>query len=153
MSVADLVWIPDTGYILPESIDVDGDELPTTWLANEGLLQNVESDDELRAAWRGKGANGLTLKDCYIAGLDPNDADSRLIACIEMDGAKPKVSWSPDLNEHGTKHLRDYTVLGCSSLEAGDWGEVNPDNCGQNRFFKVRVSLPADSRDSGLESR
>ena len=49
---------------------------------------------------------------------------------------KPVISWRPDLNEGGKKHLRKYTVDGKAKL-ADEWGA--PDDA--SRFFRVRVEL------------
>ncbi len=51
---------------------------------------------------------------------------------------QPVISWSPDLNEGGTKHERIYTVEGRESLTEGSWGPTNA----ASRFFRVKVDLP-----------
>lgn len=59
---------------------------------------------------------------------------------------KPVVSWTPDLNEGGTKSERVYRVLGSKSLGASaQWDDItdiaDPDAEGY-RFFKVKVKMP-----------
>ena len=59
-----------------------------------------------------------------------------------MSGDRPVVSWSPDLNESGTKDERAYQVFGCASLLEGEWVQMTQENCRTLRFFKVIVSMP-----------
>ena len=90
------------------------------------------------------GADGraMTVLDDFISGTDPTDGDSKLQAKIEIgaDG-KPKVTWTPDLNEGSTKDERTYRVMGAKNL--GDkWTEVPSGNEADYNFFKVEVSMP-----------
>ena len=91
-------------------------------------------------------ANGRPVWECYVAGLSPTNAAARFEATITMgaDG-KPLVSWSPDLNEDGTKHERSYRVLGKRTLDSSeDWTDVTDitdlDAAGY-RFFKAAVGM------------
>ena len=90
------------------------------------------------------GADGraLTVLDDFISGTDPTDGDSKLQAKIEIgaDG-KPKVTWTPDLNEGSTKDERTYRVMGAKNLGDG-WTEVPSGNEADYNFFKVEVSMP-----------
>lgn len=56
---------------------------------------------------------------------------------ISMTNGAPCVTWTPDLNEGGTKHERVYTVEGKAAL-TNDWDAVDADS----RFFRVKVSMP-----------
>ena len=48
------------------------------------------------AAGNARGVNGYFLWESYIAGLDSDDASSKLLACITMEGAdNPVITWSP----------------------------------------------------------
>ena len=80
-----------------------------------------------------------TVRECYVAGLNPtNETDVfRAIISIGADG-EPVVGWQPDLNEGGTKNERVYTVEGRESLTGGNWGPTNS----ASRFFRVKVSMP-----------
>ena len=83
-------------------------------------------------------ANGANaVWECYVAGLDPTDAGAKFEAEIDMEGGSPVVTWTPDLNEGGTKSERIYTVEGKENLSDG-WGPTNA----ASRFFRVKVSLP-----------
>lgn len=57
---------------------------------------------------------------------------------IEMDGGEPIVTWTPDLNEGGTKNERVYTVEGKTNLVDQSWGPTNE----ATRFFRVKVGMP-----------
>ena len=76
--------------------------------------------------------------ECYVAGLDPTNSSSRLLSTIDVVDGSPVVSWTPDLNEGGTKHERVYTVEGKASLADKDWGPTNT----TTRFFRVKVQMP-----------
>ncbi len=105
--------------------------VPCDWLERHWLAPYGEYED---AAW-GRAANGENaVWECYLAGLDPADAEDRFLANIEIENGKPVVTWSPDLGE-----VRNYVVEGKPSL-AGEWGLCNEDS----RFFRVRVAMPDD---------
>ena len=88
-------------------------------------------------------ANGVnTVEEAYVAGLDPSDPKDKFIAKIEMVDGKSVVTWTPDLNEDGTKSVRTYKAWGKESLGADEWFEVTPENQDDMRFFKVTVGMP-----------
>lgn len=91
--------------------------------------------------------NGFTYGASYVAGLDPTDPTSKFETTFSIgaDG-KPVVTWTPDLNEGGTKSERVYRVLGAKELgAAAQWDDVtdveDPDAEGY-RFFKAAVEMP-----------
>lgn len=119
------------------SVVVDGDTLPTRWLIDNVIIQNSLglTEADLVALWGTAAANGMTLHECYVAGLDPGDPDADLIAYISMDAAAdPVISWAPDLTPD-----RVYTVIGRTNLTDNGW--VDPTN-DATHFYKVKVSLP-----------
>ena len=108
--------------------------VPYSWLDGWGLAGG--GDYEAAAcALAANGANAVW--ECYVAGLDPTNGTSRLLAMISMTNGAPCVTWTPDLNEGGTKHERVYTVEGKAAL-TNDWDAVDADS----RFFRVKVSMP-----------
>ena len=108
--------------------------VPYSWLDGWGLAGG--GDYEAAAcALAANGANAVW--ECYVAGLDPTNGTSRLLAMVSMTNGAPCVTWTPDLNEGGTKHERVYTVEGKAAL-TNDWDAVNADS----RFFRVKVSMP-----------
>ena len=119
------------------SVVVDGDTLPTRWLIDNGIIQNSLglSEEDLVALWGTTAANGRTLHECYVAGLDPGDPDADLVAYISMDEAsEPVITWAPDLTPD-----RVYTVIGRTNLTDSGW--VDPTN-ESTRFYKVKAALP-----------
>ena len=74
----------------------------------------------------------------YVAGLDPTDANSRLVANIGLTNGVPYISWTPDLNTNGI--IRTYKIYGSETLEnGGNW--QYPTNS-LHRFFRVKVEMP-----------
>lgn len=111
--------------------------VPYVWL-EKYLVKYGKGDYE--TAGHAKGANGVALWESYVAGLDPEDATSRLIAFIEMlPDNTPKVTWSPDLSN--AEKPRAYTTLGKAKLTDADWTPVTDANKPQMRFFRVRVEM------------
>ncbi len=113
--------------------------IPYVWL--DGYPAVLASHNGDYEAFGNASASNCANKvwECFVTGLEPTNATSRLEARIEMtaDG-QPVISWSPDLNEGGTKQERVYTVEGRESLTEGSWGPTNANS----RFFKVKVDLP-----------
>lgn len=91
-------------------------------------------------AARATAANGADkVWQCYVSGVSPSDAAERLLATIGFgENGEPVVTWTPDLNEGGTKSLRVYTVEGKANLGDGSWGPTNA----ATRFFRVKVEMP-----------
>lgn len=119
------------------SVVIDGDTLPTRWLIDNGIIQNSLglTEADLVELWGTTAANGMTLHECYVAGLDPGDPDANLVAYIAMDEAsEPVITWAPDYTPD-----RVYTVIGRTNLTDSGW--VEPTN-ESTHFYKVKVSLP-----------
>ncbi len=119
------------------SVVVDGDTLPTRWLIDNGIIQNSLglTEADLVELWGTAAANGRTLRECFVAGLDPDDPDADLVANISMnEAAVPVITWTPDLTPD-----RVYTVIGRTNLTDSGW--VDPTN-ESTHFYKVKVSLP-----------
>ena len=128
--------------------------VPCDWLEWHWLAPYGEYED---AAW-GRAANGENaVWECYLAGLDPTDAEDRFLANIEIEDGKPVVTWSPDLNAGGTKEVRQYRIAGARTLETPPeiWDDVtdldDPD-AEDYRFFRVKViPVPADPFSRALD--
>lgn len=111
--------------------------VPYAWL-EKYLAKYGEGDYE--SAGNAKGANGVSLWESYVAGLDPDDATSKFTARIEMgaDG-KAVVTWTPDLSKD--EKPRKYTTLGKEKLGDDAWSPVTDGNKAKMRFFKVTVEM------------
>lgn len=76
--------------------------------------------------------------ESYLAGLDPENKNSKFTAKIEMKDGSPVVTREPDLNTNDV--VRTYKVYGSETLNnGGDW--QYPTNS-LHRFFKVKVEMP-----------
>ena len=135
--VADYSWAPTELYTHESSVPV-----PYDWIRTY-LPHTAYEYDHFEAAVRETAANGVnTVEEAYVAGLDPSNPKDKFVAKIEMVDGKSVVTWTPDLNEDGTKSVRTYKTWGKGSLEADEWLEVTPENHVEMRFFKVTVEMP-----------
>ena len=135
--VADYSWTPTELYTHESSVPV-----PYDWIRTY-LPHTAYEYDHFEAAVCETAANGVnTVEGAYVAGLDPSDPKDKFVAKIEMVDGKGVVTWTPDLNEKGTKSVRTYKTWGKGSLEADEWLEVTPENQDDMRFFKVTVDMP-----------
>jgi len=123
MAYADLLLKYDEA---PAGESVEGNVIPHAWIERNGKAGYSYGD-----ACRQTQPNGYPLWQCYVAGLAPSDAESKLTASIEMVDGRPKVSVLPDLGS-----ARRYTVLG--SADMSSWSDTNADG----PFFKVRAEMP-----------
>lgn len=105
------------------------------WINLHGLA-SPSGYEALKPMPSGKGD---TLYDEFVAGLNPLDSLSRFMAEIRMEDDAPVVTWTPDLNEGGTKEERVYVVEGQAHLGDG-WGPTNA----ASRFFRVKVAMPEE---------
>ncbi|MGN0846807.1 MAG: hypothetical protein ACI4RA_05420, partial [Kiritimatiellia bacterium] len=114
--------------------------VPYSWL--DPYLESYGGGDYERAG-HATGRNGVALWASYVAGLDPEDPESRLLADIWMDAAgEPVVTWSPDLSKDAAIDVpRVYTVYGKARLDDPAWTPVTDGNRAEMRFFKVGVRL------------
>ena len=139
--VDQVVWVPEdgSGVTLTSGVPV-----PYAWLEGYGLGADSDFEAAANAATGKRTAFGreLTAWEEYIMGTDPTNPASVFRAYIDVSGVKPKVTWLPDLNEGGTKRLRDYRVLGAKTPD-GQWFEVNGDEEKYN-FFHVRAEMPKE---------
>ena len=114
--------------------------VPYVWL-EKYLVKYGKGDYE--TAGHAKGANGATLWESYVAGLDPEDATSKFTAKIEMlPNGTVKITWSPDLST--AEVPRTYTTLGKATLLDKDWVPVTDANKSQMHFFKVKVEMEVE---------
>jgi len=109
-----------------------------SWLEESGSTFLIASGGDYEAAATATAANGMKVWECYVAGLDPTNANSRFEAKIEVKDGVPTVAWTPNLNE--SEPTRVYTIYGKESLSNSE-GWVSPTNL-LHRFFKVGVEMP-----------
>ena len=137
----DCAWLDGVAWTPAGAPDivVEGVSIPIVWLDEAAASIVAANGGDFAAAARATAANGANaVWQCYVAGLDPTNATSRLLATIEMENGEPVVTWTPDLNEGGTKSERVYTVEGKENLADPTWGPTNE----ATRFFRVKVEMP-----------
>lgn len=108
------------------------------WKANGG---------DYEAAAKATAANGKTVMDNCIAGVDSSDPDATFKAKITYENNVPKISWEPALNgevenEGVPTGIRTYKVYGADNLESPNWQLVTPENKPTMKFFRVTVEMP-----------
>ena len=137
--VDQVVWVPadGSGATLTAGVPV-----PYAWLEKYGLGTATDFETAANAKTGKRTAHGRELEvwEDYVAGTDPTNVTSVFTSVIEMISGKPKITWSPDLNEGGTKAERVYKVWGSKTLD-GQWFEVDGNEADYN-FFTVSVELP-----------
>lgn len=140
--VRNIVWLPELTCTTEAPVEL-------SWIREKfGDLGNYYYDYEEKA--KETAANGHKVWECYVAGEDPTDKDSRFTATIKMgaDG-KPIVSWKPPLNGEDAdgagirEGVRLYSVYGKQTLgdAAEEWTPVAEGDEGNYRFFKVGVGM------------
>ena len=112
--------------------------VPFAWLDKypEALATNGGDYEAFGNATAANGADKVW--QCYVSGVNPTNATARFLAQIAVTNGTSVVSWTPDLNEGGTKAERVYTVEGKTNLGDGSWGPTNE----ASRFFRVKVEMP-----------
>ncbi len=107
--------------------------VPYAWLESYALA----GSGDYEAAAFATAANGENaVWECYVAGLDPTNPDSRLLATIRMEGDTPVVGYLPPRPEHTPAEW--YHVVGKADLADEEWEELAD---GQ-RFFMVKIVIP-----------
>ena len=121
--------------------------VPGTWIAEHSALIAAAGGDAA-AALKTPSANGrMSIAECYVVGLDPENGDAtndfRIVSFpMKADGTPdiehivfdpPQARW----NVQGARAV----IKGAAAL--GDaWQEVTEQNKASFRFFKVTVELP-----------
>lgn len=112
----------------------NGIQVPISWLRSYNLGQ----DNNYTEAASAQAPNGLTVWQCYVAGLNPTDARSRFLAKIKVENDRPIISWAPNVDK------RDYEILGKVNLEDPQWTNLGAAKTAKTdgyRFFKIKVSM------------
>ena len=125
----------------PGTVTVGGTDVPVSWLdENATDFITAAGGDAVRAA-EAQAANGENaVWECYVAGIDPTSTTNHFLAQIVVTNGSAAVTWTPDLNEGGTKNERIYTVEGKTNLGDELWGPTNA----ASRFFRVKVEMPEE---------
>ncbi len=153
----------DLCYLLDTHIQTKSG-VPYSWIHKyKDALTDVFVDEEVvtgkqyeDASKKTASNSTYTFEDCYIAGLNPTDETNKLDVLIRFDSENlPFLTWTPDLNERGSKELRKYEIIRLKwdnerktlievSSEVGNSGaHVVPQEGDVGPwFYKVKVTLP-----------
>lgn len=126
-----LAWIEDLGEDATSTTPVP---VPFAWLDREAATILAAHGGDYEAAALATAANGANaVWECYVAGIDPEDATAAFLAKIEIVDGAARISYDPDLGD-----ARIYLVEGKKTLDDETWSSTN----GATRFFRVKVSMP-----------
>ncbi len=123
--------------------------VPYGWLRKYSLLVRVDAETAANAKTgkRDGGGREMSVWEDYVAGTDPTDKNDIFhITEVRLENGEVKLSWSPDLNENGTKTERLYIQKGRRSLDGSegwvDMKTVPDDEKNKYRFIKVVIEMP-----------
>ncbi len=115
--------------------------LPNSWLEEYypgkdlAQWQTIVESDGLKTNETGR---AMPIWCDYVAGTDPTNAASRMVAKINFTNNVPEVTWSPDMTGDGR---RVYRIWGKKKLSDASWTEVGAGGEGNYRFFRVSVEM------------
>lgn len=110
--------------------------IPYVWL-KEKFPDIGDDDADYETKSNENAVNGLSVSDCYVAGLGVSEDAGDLKALIDVSDGKVRISWNPNLNSGVVTRI--YRVYGRTKLGVGDWEvPIKP----WHRFFKVTVAMP-----------
>ena len=65
------------------------------------------------------------------------------VAAFKYEDGKITITWTPDLNENGTKSVRRYKVYGAESVGQVQWDLIETDRpAAKYKVFAVGVEMP-----------
>ena len=121
------------------AVEDGGTVVPECWFAKYRPGKTL-SREQLLA----KAANGRSVWECYVAGLDPTDENDDLVADIAFEDGVPKVSIA-----NGAKTNRKYRIWGRKSLNPDETPvdvtnveDLSAEGCKDLRFFHITAELP-----------
>ena len=113
---------------------------------------------DYEAAANAMAANGRTVMENCITGVDSSDPEAEFTVKIKVVDGVAKISWTPALNgeidhEGVPTGIRTYTVYGTDSIETPNWQLVTPEKKPSMRFFKVSFVAAGRKRSSRRTDR
>lgn len=120
-------------------LEMNGTVIPERWYQKYYPNGTLSS-----SALLAKAANGHSLWECYVAGLDPTDADDDLVAGISFEHGIPNV-----FIERGAKPNRTYRILASRSLDKSETPvdvtnvkDLSSKSYELLHFFRISCSVP-----------
>ncbi len=119
--------------------------VPLAWIDSYPALLSAAGGDAV-AALQATAANGrMSVVECYVLGLDPEDADEDFRITkfpMKADGTPDlaNLEFAPAQSEWNVPGARPV-IKGAAAL-GGEWQTVTDENKAGFRFFKVVVELP-----------
>ncbi len=139
-------YFDDFRLFLGEDAPATSGGVPYEWIDEHAAEILAEHGGDYEAAATATTANGRTVSECYVAGLEDLASADDFTVFIEVRDGEPRVTWRPDLNEGGTKQERTYKLYGKKSLLGGEpWTDVTGEpalGAAGWRFFRATVELP-----------
>ena len=126
-----VTWTPSGSADVVVPVNGTNVTVSGTWLAEK--TARAATDDA---------ANGRKVWQCYMLGLDPEQADDDFrITRFWMDGDKPMFEFSHTADGSGNTFVPRIRKMG-SATPTGPWQEVPATGNPAYRFFKAEVALP-----------
>ena len=121
----------------PADVTVDAGKgrtvtVPGTWLGKRTMRAATDV-----------AANGRRVWECYLLGLDPEEADDDFrIASFEVVDGVPAFTFSHTRDGSGVSFEPRIRILGKARLDDAAWTEIPEGGDPALRFFKAEVALP-----------
>ena len=142
-AVAEAVWVAGYDWVSSyTATQTSSIPVPYTWLAAYDP-EIVDEFDIYESAAQATAANGRKVWECYVLGLNPNDAtnDFRITSfSLDVHGM-PYIKFEPPQDKWNVPSAKPV-VQGTENLTTGDWQDVLDGGNPNFRFFKVKVKLP-----------
>ena len=116
--------------------------VPLVWLDEHNLAR----DGDYEAAAKADAANGRSVWECYVAGLDPDDSEAEFKVRLWFEDGTVRLAWNPDWSDAEAGARRTYRLKGKKSMDE-EWEDVpeTTDLAADGwQFFRVGVSLPPE---------
>ena len=138
----DCIWVAGYGWTSAEPYThTTLVPVPYSWLREHGA-NIVDEYEAYEAAAFSMAANGRKTWECYLVGVDPNDAsDDFRITAFWMDGDMPMFEFNHTTDGSGNSFLPYVKPLGKAKLADG-WRHVPVGGNPAFRFFAVEVVPP-----------
>ena len=127
---------PEQGETQATPVPVPYSELETNFRT---YLDAANGDYEAAALMTGR--NGYAVWESYVAGLDPDNENSKFTSKIAIVDGKVVVTWDPDTPE--LRATRTYRKFGKGDIcdPAEPWIEIKDGEENRYKFFKVTVEF------------